>query len=42
MQEFRTKVQSIFPAIPKKAAQGRNDFESVGDLVDYIVNSKNS
>lgn len=39
MNEFRTKMNSAMPQIPKKPIeeQERNDFESVQEFVDYLI-----
>lgn len=37
MEEFRHKVGSILPRIPKKEPQGRTEFSSVRELFNYII-----
>lgn len=37
MQEFRQKIGSIFPKVPKNnPPQGRTEFASVTDLLQYL------
>lgn len=36
-QEFRSKVGSILPAIPKKPSEGRTEFSGLNDLLQYII-----
>lgn len=37
MPEFRQKIGSIMPIVPKKENRGREDFMTIRDLFDYIV-----
>jgi len=37
LQEFREKMKSMMPAVPKKESEGRSDFKSVRELVTYII-----
>lgn len=36
MKDFRNKAGTSLPNIPKSQVQGRNDFESLRELVDYL------
>ena len=38
MAEFTTKVRSKMPEIPKNEPQGKSDFKTVRELVEYIEN----
>jgi len=35
-KQFRQKAGEVLPSIPKSDTQGRNDFESLQELADYI------
>ncbi|XP_037521238.1 transmembrane protein 242 isoform X1 [Rhipicephalus sanguineus] len=37
LQEFRTKVGSVLPRIPKNEPQGRTEFSSLRDLLNYVI-----
>jgi hypothetical protein len=37
LTEFREKMKSMMPAVPKKESQGRSDFKTVRELVNYII-----
>ena len=37
MEEFRNKVQKAMPVLPKNKNPGRSDFDSVRELVNYII-----
>ncbi|GAB6028417.1 hypothetical protein CHUAL_002577 [Chamberlinius hualienensis] len=36
LTEFREKMQSIMPAVPKSSTPGRSDFKSFRELMQYI------
>lgn len=35
-EQFRQRAGEALPAIPKSEVQGRNEFESLKDLADYL------
>ncbi|XP_075552692.1 transmembrane protein 242 [Dermacentor variabilis] len=37
LEEFKLKVGSILPRIPKNEPQGRTEFSSLRDLLNYII-----
>lgn len=37
MEEFTAKVRSIMPTVPKKEGQGRSDFKTIREVVDYLL-----
>ena len=37
MEEFRMKMGNTLPNMPKPESSGRNEFGSVRELVDYLV-----
>ncbi|KAL8562457.1 hypothetical protein ACOMHN_008601 [Nucella lapillus] len=37
LQEFRYKMGHILPKIPKKENPGREDFNTIRDLFEYII-----
>uniref|UniRef100_A0A224Z6S0 Transmembrane protein 242 n=1 Tax=Rhipicephalus zambeziensis TaxID=60191 RepID=A0A224Z6S0_9ACAR len=37
LQEFRLKVGSVLPRIPKNEPQGRTEFSSLRDLLNYVI-----
>uniref|UniRef100_A0A6M2CSA3 Transmembrane protein 242 n=1 Tax=Rhipicephalus microplus TaxID=6941 RepID=A0A6M2CSA3_RHIMP len=37
LQEFRLKVGSFLPRIPKNEPQGRTEFSSLRDLLNYVI-----
>ena len=41
MKEFKLKVSSIFPNIPKNNTSGRTEFENLTDLLQYIIDTDN-
>ena len=41
MEEFRTKVQSVVPQVPKSENPGKSDFKTVRELVNYVIDSDN-
>lgn len=41
MEEFRLRMGSILPEIPKNSTpQGRTEFSGLNDLLDYLQNLK--
>ena len=38
IQDFRIKIGSFLPSIPKKENQGKSDFKTIRKLVEYIKN----
>ena len=37
LQEFTAKIQSSVPKAPKKESDGKTDFKTAKELVDYII-----
>ena len=37
MDEFTAKVRSVMPEVPKKEPQGRSDFKTIREIVDYLL-----
>lgn len=37
LEEFRLKVGSLLPRIPKSEPQGRTEFSSLRDLLNYVI-----
>lgn len=37
LAEFRHKVGSVLPPIPKKDNPGRGDFKTIRDLFNYLI-----
>ena len=37
MKEFRQKVGSMLPVIPKKPSEGRTEFSGINDLLQYLI-----
>ena len=37
MDEFRNKIQTVMPTIPKNEPQGKSDFKTVREVFEYII-----